>query len=95
MPPICSLAMKTLGTERWFVICWRASWIAAPSSVESHTESALRFYNEYLVKRWRKRKMRCPLTNLIKLDGVVLRADAAQQLLGGLAVRAVGLGEDG
>lgn len=32
-PPMCSLLMKMLGTERWLVISSRASWIAAPSSI--------------------------------------------------------------
>lgn len=34
------------------------------------------------------------LTDLIELNGVVLCAERRQQLLGGLAVWAVGLGED-
>lgn len=29
---MCFWPMKTFGTERWLVISWRASWIAAPSS---------------------------------------------------------------
>jgi len=32
LPPMCFLSMKMFGTDLWFVISCRASWIAAPSS---------------------------------------------------------------
>ena len=38
---------------------------------------------------------RCFRTNLVELDGVVLGAHLAQKGLGGFAVWAVGLAEDG
>ena len=76
--------MKMFGTERWFVISWSASWIAEPSSVAYiSTNRHHKFHRERL------------LTNLVELDDVWLDAHLAQRGLGGLAVWAVALGEDG
>jgi len=73
-----------LGTERWEVISSNASWIAAPSSTSF---VSLPLSGGILQKASR--------TDLIKVDGVVLGAHFAQESLGGFAVWAVGLAEDG
>lgn len=78
--------MKMLGTLRWLVISWRASWIAAPSSARH------RLAPRSLQSRERRSDKH---TDLVELEGVVLGAERREELLGGLAVRAVGLGEDG
>lgn len=76
--------MKMLGTERWWVISSRASWIAAPSSVCGVSVNAIGV-GEYVLR----------LTNLVELEDVGLCARLAEESLSGLAVRAVRLGEDG
>lgn len=50
LPPMCSLLMKMLGTERWFVISCRASWMAEPSSVVFYISRRSLFPNRLHVK---------------------------------------------
>lgn len=79
---MCFLSMKMLGTDRWLVISWRAFWMSAPSS-EKYVNIN---FDELARVRIR--------TDLVEFNDVWLDAHLAQQRLGGLAVWAVGLGED-
>lgn len=96
---MCFLSMKTFGTVRWCVISSRASCIAAPSSGVCTAISFRSFRKERASGTKRTDVllvgMETRRTDLVELDGVVLGAHLAEELLGRFAVGTVGFAEDG
>lgn len=95
---MCCWLMKMLGTVRWLVISWRASWMAGPSSILSPTSVSVSDSNPRLLATldisvyiwsWQPKR-----TNFVEFHDEELSSLGVQQSLGLVAVRAVGLGED-